>query len=347
MKKLMLMLVLVMFASVSYGQLVQFDDLGSYYKSLPDAPTLTPAEVKLLSDSAFVDYTTAKNGSLEKARIEAMVVTLLGEEDAAVAKANDYPYGELVTAAIAKNDMRNLHAWLTKTLSAGSAGSHRIPVFKVQTDYYAQIVAAIKDGTIPESIQAMWLLVNVSTESKQEVYTWLLANYDVDAIYPANPIATRINWENASQGKAITKAQAVKILTSADRSKPVDMCKNVITKDLDKLIRKKLYSDGIPFVGTEGRANVLAKLQLFTDALNAPHYNGIEALLREYDIDCPDQDRTAAYDYVAGIIPDIMIGETVPSKTDIECMQIVLGLVEYEKWRAAYNTSSPYTIPAR
>jgi hypothetical protein len=116
-----------------------------------------------------------------------------------------------------------------------------------------------------------------------------------------------------------------------------------IVKVMVPKVRAKMRADGVTFVGTAGRANLVARVDAISVVLNAGSCEGMEAVLRDHGVTCADQDRTAQRAVVEALITEVMDG-AVPNKTQRGLIHLVLGTIEYEKWRVSYNDGSSYTV---
>jgi hypothetical protein len=159
-----------------------------------------------------------------------------------------------------------------------------------------------------------------------------------------------IMMAGVSYGQTVTNDASLSaaVISFATTTDAVDVgttfrTKMEIVKAMVPKVRAKMRADGVTFVGTAGRSNLVARVDAISAVLNAGSCEGMEAVLRDHDVTCADQDRTAQRAVVAALITEVMNG-TVPTKKQRGLIHLVLGTVEYEKWRVAYNDGSSYTV---
>ena len=153
-----------------------------------------------------------------------------------------------------------------------------------------------------------------------------------------------------SYGQTVTNDASLSaaVISFATTTDTADVATNfrtkmAIVKVMVPKIRAKMRADGVTFVGTDGRANLVARVDAIATVLNASSCEGMEAVLRDHGVPCADQDRTAQRAAVATLITEVMNG-AVPNVAQRGLIHLVLGTVEYEKWRVAYNDGSSYTV---
>ncbi len=281
----------------------------------------------------FADY-YASGDANSRPWMENGPVSWVGAETAATLKANGYIHAEMVTACIAADSYGGVWNLLTG--------------YTVGKDYKGQVATAITTRVMTWSAHVDDLL-NAATrgpsnaEARMAAYTWVVANQDAELTDPVSPVRRQKTWDRKARGDTTFRiAEEVEML-AVNEHDPTSK-HNILTTMVPK-VRAQMRAEGETFVGTAGRANVVARLQALLDQLNGGAASGLEATLRGYGVSCSDKPRTAMIERCTILLPKVMDGRVIPNTRQQRLFQTVLGATEYEKWRVAYNTGGSYTMP--
>ncbi len=272
-----------------------------------------------------------------KAWTDGVIVELLGTNVAATLKANGYLHGEMVDAWIAVDSPRSVNRLM---------GLMHQSRYTVSKDYHDQVLTSITNSVLTwhaGTDNLLNQLTHRNAEKHQAAYTWVVANQDAELTDPGSPTLRQLTWNRKARGATRFRvAEEVELIAVNEHD---GSAKNRILEALVPKVRAKMRADGETFVGAAGRSNVLARLEVIMAQLNSGSASGIEATLRAHNVTCPDRDRTAMVTRCTNLIPDLMDGTVKPDGRRLKLLQNVLGAVEYEKWRVAYNTGGSYTMP--
>ena len=280
----------------------------------------------------FADYYASLDANAVQ-WVDGFVVNWVGRNTADTLKADGYLQAEMVDATIAADSVE---------------GVQHMMGYDVSKNYHSQVVTAITNSTLTWSNATDDLLNRVNhgksnAEAKQAAYTWVVATQDAALTDPDSPTHRQLDWNRKARGdtkfRIPEEVEMIAVNEHGSTSKH-----NILTAMVPK-VRAKMRAEGETFVGTEGRSNVVARLQVILDQLNSGSAIGIEATLRGYGVDCPDKSRTNMIARATILLPKIMDGSVMPDPRQKRLLQPVLGATEYELWRVAYNTGGSYTMP--
>jgi hypothetical protein len=304
----------------------------------------------------FVDFADeyAKADANIKPWLHNAVVEGVGTNAATILQANGYVHADIIDACIAADSVRGVRSLL----------HHR---FSSRKNYYDKVITGITNGVMTWNQHTDYLLMSVTEgneSARKAAYTWVAANQDASQVeiqqYPSevqvwrrSPNRRRIDWNMKARGdKAYSIAENIELM-SVNEDIVRAKTKSDILQAMVPIIRAKMMEDGVPFVGVAGRSNMLERVNvviaqlddgLISDGTKAFGDGSIEETLRSYNVACPDMDRTAMVTRCTTLLPKIMDGTVVPTRKHQQLLQNVLGTVEYEKWRVAYNTGGSYIM---
>jgi hypothetical protein len=280
-----------------------------------------------VSQGASVDFADqyVSSDAAGKAKLDKQVVKWVGAETAATLKTNGYIHAEMIGAAMAASKVNAVRQLVHPNY------------YTTGPDYYGQVATGITNGvmTYTQVGNLLWV-VTPDTAARQAAYTWVVANHT------SSSTRTQLTREMYARGDTEFSLEDQVELISVNEHD--DKAKSRILTAMVPKVRAKMRAEGESFVGAAGRSNVLARLEVIVAQLNGGSGNGFEATLRAHGVACPDKARTKMDARAARLLPKIMDGEVIPNRKQLQLLQTVLGAVEYEKWRNAYNDGSSYTM---